>query len=223
MMISGFKKKLIVSKLSFGQTLKKARKRKGFSLKFVAQKTLIRLIHLKDLENDKFDEMPQEPYGSFFVKKYAQYLGLSTKKMLLWYMRVANIVPNEKELNAPQELEFSFFGFLRSRLRVILVGLVLIVAVTSFMAYEVAGMAQGPKLSVVEPAQEESVIDASTFKVAGVVDEEASVFVDGEIIDQNKGSFECEVILQKGMNKIVIEAKDNLGKSTIKIYQILRK
>lgn len=222
-MISGFKKKLIVSKLSFGQTFRQARKKMGVSLKEVAQATLIRLSHLNDLEHDNFSIMPQEPYGSFFVKKYAAYLGLSTKKMTLWYLRVANINQNEQELQVPQELEFSFFGFLRSRLKAILIGLVLILVVFSFMAYEVASMAQGPKLSVVEPSQKEISTNLSTFKIRGIVDEESSVYIDGEIVDQTNGIFEQEVILQKGMNKIEIEAHNNLGKSTIKVFYILRK
>jgi cytoskeletal protein RodZ len=222
-MIAGFKKKIIVDKATLGQTFRRARKQKEVSLKDAARATLIRLFYLKDLEEDNFKSMPTEPYGSFFVKKYAHFLGLSTKKMVLWYQRQANVLNDEQELEAPQELQFSFFGFLRSKLRVILVGLILIVVVTSFMAYEVAGMTQGPKLTVVAPSQNESVVSAALFKVSGVTDEESSVYIDGVLVDQNNGSFEHDVILAKGLNKIIVEAKDNVGKSTVKTFSILRK
>ena len=108
-------------------------------------------------------------------------------------------------------------------MRIILVGIILIVAVTSFMAYEVAAMAQGPKLSVVVPSQSESATNNSLVNVSGVTDEEASVFVDGTMVDQNNGSFTQQIILAKGMNTVTIEAKDNVGKSTVKTFEILRK
>jgi transcriptional regulator with XRE-family HTH domain len=222
-MISGFHKKIIVSKLTLGQTLKRARLKKKLSLKTAAQATLVRLSHLQDLENDNFASLPQEPYGSFFVKTYSQFLGLSSREMVAWFHRAANIIIEDRELQAPQEIGFSIFSFLRSRLRTILVGLVLIAGVTSFMAYEVAGMTQGPSLTVVAPSQNEIAVTSPIYKITGVADEQASVYIDGTLVDQNNGSFSQDVVLQKGMNTVLVEAKDSLGKTTDKTFSILRK
>jgi len=221
-MIVGFKKRHIGNKLSLGRVFRKKRIKKGSSLKQVAKETLIRLAYLKDLEKNNFKDLPNEPYGSFFVKKYALFLGLNTKEMVLWYQREINVLKQNHELKTPQELHFSFFSFLRSKFRLILLGLFLIATVFSFMAYEVAGMAKGPKLSVIEPSKEQMITKNSLIVFKGVTDEEASIDIDGELASQEGGSFSQEVILAKGMNKIEITATDNSGKTTTKVFNILR-
>ncbi|MCD6422361.1 helix-turn-helix domain-containing protein [bacterium] len=221
-MAPGFRYKILHQSSSFGKKLKKARLRKGLSLREVALKTQIRYPYLKALEEERFKSLPPEPYGSFFVKRYAQFLGLSSKHFVLWYQREIN-VKKPSLTRPPEEIKFSLLGFLRRKLRYILAGILLAFAISSFLAYEVASFTKGPFLKIVNPAQEKLVASQPTMILRGVVDEEASLKLNGTLLEVKEGTFEQEVVLKPGYNRFVFEAEDTLGRKTEKVIEIWRR
>jgi cytoskeleton protein RodZ len=62
-----------------GSTLREARTRRELTLLDVQEATRIRLKHLAALEDERFDELPEEVYVKGFLRAYADYLGLDAE------------------------------------------------------------------------------------------------------------------------------------------------
>src|SRR5215211_9444912 len=59
-----------------GSTLREARTRRELTLRDAQEATRIRLKHLAALEDERFDQLPEEVYVKGFLRAYADYLGL---------------------------------------------------------------------------------------------------------------------------------------------------
>jgi cytoskeleton protein RodZ len=59
-----------------GDALREARTRRQPTLRDAQEATRIRLKHLAALEDERFDELPEEVYVKGFLRAYADYLGL---------------------------------------------------------------------------------------------------------------------------------------------------
>jgi cytoskeleton protein RodZ len=59
-----------------GDALREARTRRQLTLRDAQEATRIRLKHLAALEDERFDELPEEVYVKGFLRAYADYLGL---------------------------------------------------------------------------------------------------------------------------------------------------
>ncbi len=218
-----FFKRIIESPRSFGQILRKKRLSKKISLKEAAKRTMIRRHYLYYLETEQFKRLPPEPYGSYFVKRYAEFLGLESQKMVIWYQQEIHARNKDADrVQPPEEVRFSFLGLLRQRFRYFLLGGLAVLLLSSFLAYEVVGFTKGPYLKVVAPEQTQIVTQEPLFTVRGVADHEATVTLNGELLELESGVFEKEVVLKPGKNIFVLEAKDNLGKKTTQEIVIWR-
>jgi len=214
-----FTKKDICPRETLGEVLKNQRIARGISLKNAARKTLIRYRYLYELEKNNFKALPPEPYGSFFVKKYAEFLGLDSKYISLWYQRETNIL-NFSETIVPKEFKFSLWSLLKRRLLFILLSMFALAALSLFMAYEVLGFTQGPFLKVVSPALNESYTKESVYTIRGISEEGTSVYLNGTLIESKNGIFEKEVVLKPGRNEFLIEGIGSLNKKTEKSFII---
>ena len=68
-----------------GTMLRETRLKKGEEVEEIAEKLKIRACHLKAIEDSKYDEIPEAPYGPGFVRSYADYLGLNAIRMAQLY------------------------------------------------------------------------------------------------------------------------------------------
>ncbi|MGB0454561.1 MAG: helix-turn-helix domain-containing protein [Bacteriovoracaceae bacterium] len=67
---------------SLGTILKAERERKGYSLKYISQQTKVSLRILENLEDDKFENLPNLAYVAGFVKSYCKVLSLDPEPFL---------------------------------------------------------------------------------------------------------------------------------------------
>ena len=68
-----------------GTMLRETRLKKGEEIEDIAEKLKIRAIYLRAIENSQYSEVPEAPYGSGFVRSYADYLGLNAIRMAQLY------------------------------------------------------------------------------------------------------------------------------------------
>ena len=73
------------TKDTLGSTLRKARESRGLSLDQVSSATKIHVKIIQDLEMDRYDELPAEPFTRGFIYNYARFLSLSTPKIFADY------------------------------------------------------------------------------------------------------------------------------------------
>jgi hypothetical protein len=81
--------------LDVGKTLRSARTARGETLEQASHFTCIRIPYLKDLESDdfsSFDSYPGRVYGRFFLREYADHLGLDAQSLLRRFDRDAEPV-----------------------------------------------------------------------------------------------------------------------------------
>jgi len=70
---------------SFGQDLKSERELRGISLKEIADSTKISLRFLKDLEEDRLENLPGKFLTKSIIRTYARYIGLDEDQILNKY------------------------------------------------------------------------------------------------------------------------------------------
>jgi len=70
----------------FGETLRRERELRGFSLRDVANATKISISSLKALECSNFEALPGGAFTRGFVRAYAGYIGLDPEEMVNHYL-----------------------------------------------------------------------------------------------------------------------------------------
>lgn len=72
-------------KPSLGEFLKSERERRGLTIEQTSSATKIGLKVLKQLEGDRYSELPALPFVRGFVRNYAKFLGIDGEKLLVEY------------------------------------------------------------------------------------------------------------------------------------------
>jgi len=73
----------------FGEYLKQAREKKGFSLERLASQTRIPEHHLHALESEDFEDLPAKVFAKGFVRSYAKALGLNEEEALQRFLETS--------------------------------------------------------------------------------------------------------------------------------------
>lgn len=69
-----------------GETLRRARMRRGIEISDIAELTKVSNTHLRSLEEEAFDSLPAAVYVRGFVTAYARAIGLDAEKVVESYM-----------------------------------------------------------------------------------------------------------------------------------------
>lgn len=67
---------------TIGLVLRKARESRGLSIEQVSSATKIHIKIIQDLEMDRYDDLPAEPFTRGFIYNYSRFLGLSSKSLM---------------------------------------------------------------------------------------------------------------------------------------------
>jgi transcriptional regulator with XRE-family HTH domain len=70
---------------TIGQEFKRERELRGISLKEIADTTKISIRHLRALEEDRFDLLPEKFFTFGIIREYAKYIGLDEKSAVKAY------------------------------------------------------------------------------------------------------------------------------------------
>ncbi len=89
---------------TFGEKLKRAREERGLPLEAVASATRIARHHLDALERGDLESIPSGPFGTSYIRAYADFLGIDSQPILEDYRskerRFGSRVPNDREMVA---------------------------------------------------------------------------------------------------------------------------
>jgi cytoskeleton protein RodZ len=72
-------------KTSLGEFLKSERERRGLTIEQTSSATKIGLKVLKQLEGDRYSELPALPFVRGFIRNYSKFLGIDGEKLLVEY------------------------------------------------------------------------------------------------------------------------------------------
>lgn len=199
-----------------GKILKKKRREKNLTLNQVEEAIKIKKKFLKFLEEEQFEKLPSEIYARGFIKNYAEFLGLSSEKLLAIFRRQFR---GRKPAFLKKKEEEPFFKITPERARWVGV-LILFFLFLGYLFRQSQFLTSGPSLVLFEP-QKNLVVHQDEIVVKGETEPDARVFInDEEIYPNENGEFSQEIPLSQGENQIVVLAENNAGKKKTIVREI---
>ncbi len=217
-------KKIPSPKMSIGQRLKRARRRKKLSLEKLEGLTKIKKRYLEDIERNNFDNLPSDVYAKGFLSRYAQVVGLDAGEIVDFFSQERGL----KSQTAREELkDFSKSPvefpkvLITSRLIVTVISILLFLGFSGYIFTQVRSFAKAPKLEIISPESFEFSANSSGLKIEGKTDTGASIFINEQAIGVDlEGAFAEEVRLREGLNEIKVSARNKAHKETSKIIKV---
>ncbi|MFH1029994.1 MAG: helix-turn-helix domain-containing protein [bacterium] len=222
-MVSFISKK-IEEESNLGSLLKIAREKRGISLDMISSIIKIDAKYLKAFEENDFASLPEGIYRDKFLKKYAEFLEVEGKSMLLFPISEPQRVQGELykcEIGKASIIK-KIKNFLLNpkviRNAIILVLVFTGVAYLYFMGYNIVSP---PKLVITSP-YDDFVTEEFVVDIKGETEKNATVFInDKEIFCIQKGNFNETIDLKKGINIVKISAKKKYGKENVVYRKVL--
>lgn len=202
----------------FGELLASARTKKRISLKKASGDLKIKIEHLKALEEESWQDLPEPTFVRGFIASYVGYLGLDPETMQAIYRREFDQrqYPHKSTITPAQKRLY----FTPSRL----INLVFALAILAFVAYltlQYSSIFSAPKIDITSPLEDETVI-IPVILIEGNTEKDTTVSVNGQFIPVNEeGKFTYQYNLTAGRNTIEIIASKRLSPKT-KIERTVR-
>lgn len=199
-----------------GQILKEARIQKGISLQKLEHLTKIKKDFITKLEKEDWNNLPEFPVVSGFVKNLAGALDLSVNNVNAILRR--DYPPKKLAINPKPDVQNKFSW---SPKLTFIVGVgILIVLVLGYLGFEYKKFIQPPELEIYSPKSSEIIIKTKV-KVSGKTTTDVVITVNNQpiIIDQN-GEFEAELEITKETKELIFKAVSRSGKVTEKNISI---
>lgn len=211
---SGFTRKKVGS-LTLGEKLRKFRTDHRMSLIEVSRATKIQVKYLEFLENGEYGKLPADVYVRGFLRSYARHLGCDEEAILRLYEREQNIQESlgkgYAHTTVPAGIEWPSFVVTTRTIWATLIILVISGAFL-YLFHEYSAFVSAPRLIVLEPVNQ-GIVSQADIVVRGETDRGARVLINGQpAFVGTEGDFTEKLLLQPGLNTIMISAANRFGK-----------
>lgn len=200
--------------ITAGEVLKNKRENLGRSLDTASLETKIQKRFLQYIENDEFFHFDSEVFLTGFIKIYAQYLDLDTKKILALYRRsqpsgLENQKKDRKKVEKNKIKEKKLKDSITPK-TITTVGIALfLVVIFAYVGIQIYKFQSPPKIEILEPTNETTVA-TEEITLKGETEIGSTVEINDKLVDiDENGFFEKEIILKEGINIVTIKAKKN--------------
>lgn len=209
-----FVKNAVAVAQSVGSVLKGRRAAFGLSLEEIEAALTISKKNIAALEDDRFEDIPEELYRDLFLKNYATYLGFDWDEVNARYRAQTKVFhPTLERTNPMPKAAVSHTAlWVPSRMMKNSAIIVSITACAAYLLFLAVTMVIPPRLDVISP-QENLSVRGGHVLVEGSTDPlVASVIINGFSVPKNQdGSFHQDVSLSEGANTIRISAAKKYG------------
>jgi cytoskeletal protein RodZ len=215
-----FKKKNLLEKpKTLGEKLKNARDKQHLSLDRIAKIVGIKKKYILLLENNDISSLPGGLYAKKFIKKYSEFLNLDQKEIDKDIELKINNAHFKQSYFSYKKLSKKRFLVFPRIMRAVIIIIIALVCLF-YLGFYFNNLISPPKLIIIYPQENQSVSE-NPIVVKGETAPETEVYINGAtVLINNNGYFEKEITLKKGLNRIVIEAKQRYSRTNIKIRQI---
>jgi len=201
---------------TLGEYLKNIREKLNLDIKTVSLLTQIKPVYLENLEAGKYENLPAEVYIRGFLKNLSAVYRIEEQVLVDQFEKehgFAKAHERRAALNVPKI-------WFTPRTTIIVSSVVVLLAAVGYVGSQISSVLTPPKLSVVEPASDES-ITGNSIVVSGTAEIGADVSINDQavLLDQN-GQFNENVILSDGLNQIEIVAKNKFNKVSTVVRKI---
>ncbi len=209
-----------ISSVSGGvETLRATREKKGFKLAQVAKLLKLPVKYLEALEAGEWYELPHGNYARYFLRAYANFLGIAPEPLLQELEQVVEQkdLPTTtvstikgKHLNKPLTHPFR-----RLLLILVVLGILVYLGLVAWRTF------LPPSLNIISPAIDFTT-SSSIVVVSGITKPGVQITINTEAVQvNNEGRFSIPVSLIPGLNTIVVTAQKTYSQPVIVSRQVL--
>ena len=201
-----------------GDELREARNLLNFSLKEVSRQINIPVNYLEQIETGNYDNKLADVYLIGYLKKYAQLLELDPVEIVNKFKKEKGI----KKQNGLTKERKSVFKkvslsnkpvYITPKRITLVLAIVFIGLIFGYFWRQLSYVLFPPEIEVFYPESSEAVVYKDNIEIYGKTDQGTQVTINGKRITvDNNGCFRKKVYLNEGLNNLVIEAKDLLGR-----------
>lgn len=193
-----------------GEFIQSAREQKGLSLHEVSKETKIKPELLDDIENERWEKLPELPVLIGFVKNIAVTLDLNKDQVVALLRR--DYPPKKLTVNPKPNVSSRWQIGPKSIVASLV--LLIMVAVGGYLYYQYQVFVSPPKLTIIAPNNNDH-ITTKTLTVRGTTDTTAVVRVNNQPANvTDDGSFTAEIDVIPETHDIEIKATSRSGKVT---------
>lgn len=200
---------------TLGEKLRSLRRGQAVSMDMMERATHVQRRYLVALEKGDYEELPEPLYTRNFIRAYARVLHADEEYFLELYAEECGRCDLVEPLRTPrQKVRKSRFFVWNQFMKFGALSLVAF-AVIGYLGWQIQSIVSPPEVVLISP-NEASITKDAMITVEGVVEGEATVYVNGEqVVVDHDNTFETEVDLDKGLNVITVEAERRYSKRAI--------
>ena len=203
------------------EMLKTARRDKELSLKSAAKQTGIRLAYLEALENGELHKLPAGVYGKNYLREYALLLQIDPSPLLQSFDQETNTKNDSQEKMFIERAKHTQFFLAIPKIFKFLVVLLGVSLLVMYLVFYLRNLTEAPYLEIINPPGDIT-ISSTSINIIGKTEGEAEITINDEIVLSNeKGEFELEVFLKKGLNTISVSSQKKYSQTSIINRKIL--
>ena len=200
---------------TLGEKLRALRRGQAVSMDTMERTTHIQRNYLLALEKGDYAALPEPLYTRNFIRSYARVLHADENYFLELYMEECGRCDLVEPLRNPRQRMRRMKLFVWNRFAAFAFFGVVMTALLGYLGFEVTSITAPPELLIFSPT-EASLSHEAHIVIEGIVEREASVFVNGEQIAVHEDrTFSYTVDLEKGLNIIQIEAERRYSRRAI--------
>lgn len=190
---------------------------RGFSVEHLAAQSGVSERHLEALLERNFRKLPAAPYVRGYLMKIGGVLGVKGDELWELYRREAEV-----KISGPEDrLPGNRFAIRAVSKKWFVLGGTLLILIL-YLGVNASRLLGAPSLILERPEEETTLTSASVITLAGRVNPEDKLTVDGvEVPVGSTGRFELSYPLQTGLNRIEFTVKRILGRELKVVRQVV--
>ncbi len=188
-----------------GEIIKSARVDQKLSINDVVKKTKIPEDFIRAIENNSFDQLPDGVYAQLYVRKYAQFLNLSSEKLAAIFRR------DYEKTEKTTRFSFQQLNFFSKWQGYIAVGF-LVALFISYLGYQYLNFVRPPSVRI-----NQINLTSQGWVVTGRTHPQATLKIDNQIINLTEnGQFTYTTSRNNNQIQIIVQSPAGRTKEVIR-------
>ncbi len=212
----------ILSSRTFGEMIRNRRSQCGWSVSYVAGKTLIPERFLNALENNSFNTLPGDIYTKNFLKKIASMYSIEENILMQKFNEETHVVRHttSQQNNHISKINVVRKGFTPDFWRKAQIAVASVLCF-GYLGWQIYTITTPPVLDIYSPADNYKTTDTSVI-ITGKTKPEAQLTINGKVIYiDEQGKFSETVYFVTGHHALTIEARTKYSRTQVKTIQIM--
>ena len=206
-------------KSALGTQLRQLRLNSGLSFRALEMRTKISVQHLRNLEKERFDNLPAPVFVCGFLQKWAQATNGNAEELQRIYNEHVCSFSSKNPLYSTPLKVFHLPSLRFVFMSACIVG---VIGLFSYISYQQFIVVREPLVQVTNPTDGDSVSLTKRIHLEGTTQSVEHLVINGNtVVLQSDGTFFHQYDLKKGFNEILFVATNEQGRSVKIIRNIL--